>query len=67
MVEQTITIDHFIVNKLREGGQWDVGDVVDYIDKLFPRLFNIFETADVDTPGCRPVSADVIPYSIIQR
>ncbi|MCK4783748.1 MAG: hypothetical protein KAV87_08365 [Desulfobacteraceae bacterium] len=45
----------------------DVGDVVDYVDKLFPRLFNIFETADVDTPGYRPVSADVIPYSIIQR
>ena len=41
-----------------------VGYVVDYIDKLFPRLFNIFEIADVDTPSCRPVSANVTPYSV---
>jgi len=30
-----------------------------------PRLFNIFEIADVETPGCRPVSPDVISYYII--
>jgi hypothetical protein len=65
MVEQIITIGHFIVNKLREGDQWDVGDVVDYVAKLFPHLFNIFETADVETPGCRPVSAYALPCSII--
>ena len=41
-----------------------VGHVVGYIDKLFPRLFNIFEIADVDTPSCRPVSANVTPYSV---
>jgi len=43
----------------------EIGDVDDYIDKPFPRLFNIFEIADVDTPGCRPVSAYALPYSII--
>ena len=42
-----------------------LGDVVDYIDKPSPRLSNIFETADVDTPSCRPVSANVMPYSVI--
>jgi len=42
-----------------------IGNIVGYIDKLFPRLFNIFEIADVETPSCRPVSADVISYPII--
>jgi len=44
-----------------------IGDVVDYVDKLFHRLFNIFEIADVDTPSCRPVSANVTPYSVLSR
>ena len=44
-----------------------VGHVVGYIDKLFPRLFNIFEIADVDTPSYRPVSANVTPYSVLSR
>jgi len=35
------------------------------ISRPSPLLFNIFVTADVGTPGCRPVSANVIPYSII--
>ena len=46
-------------------GDWGICDVVDYIDKRFPRLFNIFYIADVDTPGFRPVSPDVMTYSII--
>ena len=44
---------------------YGMGNVVDYIDNLFPRLFNIFEIADVETPGCRSVSAYALPYSII--
>ena len=46
MVEQIITIGHFIVNTLREGDQWDVGDVVAYVAKLFPRLFNSLHIKD---------------------
>lgn len=42
-----------------------MGYLVGYIDKSSPRLFNIFETADVETPGCRPVSAYALPCSII--
>lgn len=30
-----------------------------------PPLFNVFEIADVGTPGCRPVSAYALPCSII--
>jgi hypothetical protein len=30
-----------------------------------PPLFNIFETAELETPGCLPVSAYALPYSII--
>ena len=44
-----------------------VGHVIDCIVKLFPRLFNIFEIADVDTPSCRPVSANVTAYSVLSR
>ena len=41
-----------------------MGYLVGYIDKPSP-LFNIIETADLETPGCRPVSAYALPYSII--
>ena len=42
-----------------------MGYLVGYIDKPSPRLFNIFEIADVETPGCRPISAYALPRSII--
>jgi hypothetical protein len=42
-----------------------MGYLVGYIDKSSPPLFNIFEIADVETPGCHPVSAYALPYSII--
>ena len=46
---------------LKEEG-FERGNVVDYNDKLFPHLFNIFEIAAVYTASCRPVSANVTTY-----